>query len=215
MKSIYAGSLFAVMCFGAGGVASAQGSCEQSIQQLRQQLGQEQIDQQLRQSIEQLLTSAENNPSNCERIVTSARTQLQATGAQQGQQQAGEPEVERRAETNAQAVRRAETSARAERDAHLARQAAADDAELDIVGNNVINRDGDEIGEISGLARSRANDQVYALVDVGGFFGIGERTVAIPVDQARTDEDGNLVTPYTREQLEQMPEYDPQQYSTN
>jgi hypothetical protein len=45
-----------------------------------------------------------------------------------------------------------------------------------------------------------------ALVDVGGFFGIGERAVAIPVDQARTDEDGNLVTPYTHAQLEQMPE---------
>jgi len=84
----------------------------------------------------------------------------------------------------------------------------------ELVGNNVISERGEEIGEISSVGRSLLDSQLHALVDVGGFLGIGERTVAIPLERGEIGQDGNLVIPMTREELEQMEPADPQQYAT-
>jgi len=82
-----------------------------------------------------------------------------------------------------------------------------------LVGQSAVSRDGEEVGEISAVVQSQSDDALFAVVDVGGFLGIGERTVAIPLERGEIDQDGNLRVSMTREQLEEMQEYDPQQYS--
>lgn len=112
----------------------------------------------------------------------------------------------------------AEQDSAREQSEQTEQQVARSTAELDaeeLVGNNIVARDsGEDIGEITGLARSRSDGDLYALVDVGGFLGIGERTVALPVDRVEMDRDGDLMTQITREELEQMPEYDAQEYAS-
>jgi hypothetical protein len=81
-----------------------------------------------------------------------------------------------------------------------------------LVGKNALSSQGEDIGEISAIVRSRTNNELHAVVDVGGFFGIGERSVALPVQRGEIGEDGNLQVPYSREQLEKLAEYDPQQF---
>ena len=81
-----------------------------------------------------------------------------------------------------------------------------------LVGKNALSSEGEDIGEISAIVRSRTNNELHAVVDVGGFFGIGERSIALPVQRGEIGEDGNLQVPYSREQLERLAEYDPRQY---
>ena len=82
-------------------------------------------------------------------------------------------------------------------------------------GKNVLSSQGEEVGEISDIVRSQADNELHAVVDVGGFLGIGARSVAIPVQQGQIGEDGNLQVPLSREQLEQLPEYDDSQYEND
>ena len=57
------------------------------------------------------------------------------------------------------------------------------------------------------------------LVDVGGWLGIGEKEVALGMDnlQFMSDEDGDLYlyTNLTKEQVEAQPEYDEAGYAEN
>jgi hypothetical protein len=82
-------------------------------------------------------------------------------------------------------------------------------------GKNVLSSQGEEVGEISDIVRSQADNELHAVVDVGGFLGIGARSVAIPVQQGQIGEDGNLQVPLSRDQLEQLPEYDESQYEND
>lgn len=84
----------------------------------------------------------------------------------------------------------------------------------ELEGKNVLSSQGQEVGEISDIVRSRLDNELHAVVDVGGFLGIGARSVAIPVQQGQIGEDGNLQVPLSREELEQLPEYDESQYES-
>ncbi|EPX83111.1 PRC-barrel domain protein [Rubellimicrobium thermophilum DSM 16684] len=75
----------------------------------------------------------------------------------------------------------------------------------------------DDIGEVADVILSRDGTVQAVLVDIGGFLGIGERRVAINMDQLRfvadsaTAEDLDdffLVVNTTREALEGAPDYD-------
>ncbi len=80
----------------------------------------------------------------------------------------------------------------------------------ELVGRDVIDPEGNSIGEVADLMLDSSQKATHVLVGVGGFLGIGERTVAIPLDQlsVSADEDRDLVTRMTKEQLEAMPAYE-------
>lgn len=76
-----------------------------------------------------------------------------------------------------------------------------------IVGQTLYGANGEEIGEIEDVVGRQDAQTAEARVSVGGFLGIGEREVAIPM--YRIDRQGDqLVTDMTREELEAMQPYD-------
>jgi hypothetical protein len=53
----------------------------------------------------------------------------------------------------------------------------------DYVGKNVISSKGETIGKIDKLVTNNDGQTIYAVVGVGGFYGIGEKDAAIPVSE--------------------------------
>jgi putative membrane protein len=82
----------------------------------------------------------------------------------------------------------------------------------EVLGSSVVNADGEEVAEIEDIVVDQ--DQThYAILSVGGFLGIGDKKVAIPLDQLQLGEDETyLMSGETEEQLEAMPEYEEGQY---
>lgn len=61
-------------------------------------------------------------------------------------------------------------------------------------------------------AQAMASAEIsHAIIDVGGFLGLGAHRVAVPVEDLmvyRSDTDLRIYLPWTREQLEALPEFD-------
>ena len=82
----------------------------------------------------------------------------------------------------------------------------------EVLGSSVVNSAGEEVAEIEDIVLDQ-NQKHYAILSVGGFLGIGDKKVAIPLDQLQLGEDQvYLMSAETEEQLEQMPEYEEDQY---
>lgn len=79
----------------------------------------------------------------------------------------------------------------------------------ELIGRNVVNRKGEDLGEVEGLVIQPQKEEVHAVVSIGGFLGIGDRDVAIPIEQLQIGTDNvTLMSQQTKEQLEVLPEYD-------
>jgi sporulation protein YlmC with PRC-barrel domain len=85
-------------------------------------------------------------------------------------------------------------------------------AASDLVGAKVENANGDNIGEIHEVLLSSEGNAEALVVDVGGFLGMGEHTVAMKwTDVSIRSEDNNAVvvtTEMTKDQLQGLPEYE-------
>jgi putative membrane protein len=94
-------------------------------------------------------------------------------------------------------------------------QAAAPGPEAEtLVGNEVLNDQGDAIGEIEDVVLD-AQQNAFAVVSVGGFLGIGDRNVTVPLNELQAGQDDqNLSTTMTKADLENMPEYEESMYSS-
>ncbi|MGR3761298.1 PRC-barrel domain-containing protein [Roseobacteraceae bacterium NS-SX3] len=77
----------------------------------------------------------------------------------------------------------------------------------DLIGKNVLSATGDDVGEIDYVIKQ--GGKVSGVIGVGGFLGMGEHTVAIPLEDFEMTENGQLqLTAQTEEQLKAMPEVD-------
>ena len=87
----------------------------------------------------------------------------------------------------------------------------ADMTAEELVGRDVIDPEGNTVGEVADLMLDSSQKITHVLIGVGGFLGIGERTVAVELDELSVDgtgDDGDLVTRMTKEQLEALPAYE-------
>lgn len=82
----------------------------------------------------------------------------------------------------------------------------------EIVGKTVVSQQGEEIGEIEEVITDTNSQQQLAVIDVGGFLGIGEKSVAVTFEQLRLASDGRVESELTRETLQSQPQYDPAQF---
>lgn len=70
----------------------------------------------------------------------------------------------------------------------------------------IYNARNDELGTIDEVMGSTETGRT-AIVEVGGFLGIGAKKVAIPVNQLSVGPDGKIVLNMTEDQLKALPEY--------
>jgi putative membrane protein len=81
----------------------------------------------------------------------------------------------------------------------------------EVLGAPVVNDKGDEVGEIQDVVMK--DNAYYAVLSVGGFLGIADKNVAIPLDDLKLGEDeAYLMSAQTEEQLEGMPAYEATDY---
>lgn len=88
----------------------------------------------------------------------------------------------------------------------------------EFIGTTVYGANDEQVGEIGDVVMD--GDKVDAvIIDVGGFLGMGEKQIAVALDNLEfmTDGDGNryLYTDWTQEQLEAQPEYDEASWAEN
>lgn len=97
----------------------------------------------------------------------------------------------------------AETSATLSNASELT-EMSADELE----GMTVVTLTGEEIGEIDDVGESP--DGRLATVEVGGFLGVGEKTIGIPLSemQRSVSDEGSIRTSLTRSVIESHPELD-------
>ena len=77
-----------------------------------------------------------------------------------------------------------------------------------LIGADVKNASGDEIGEIEDLAVGSDGTAKQAIVEVGGFLGIGSKYVAVDIDKLQPSMKGSGFTiNLTKEQLKSNAEY--------
>ena len=87
-----------------------------------------------------------------------------------------------------------------------------------LIGTTVYGANDEMIGEIGDVVLEGENVDTI-IVDVGGFLGMGEKEVAVAMDNLAfmTDADGNryLYTGFTKEQLDAQPAYDEATFAQN
>ena len=76
----------------------------------------------------------------------------------------------------------------------------------DLTGRDVQTLRGEHVGEINGIVRN--GGKTYAIIEHGGFLGIGGHEVAIPASRIAVQGDQVVLLGLTQQQLEQMPDYD-------
>jgi PRC-barrel domain len=83
-------------------------------------------------------------------------------------------------------------------------------AEYEVIGKDVVNINDEEVGTITDLVMDQEQKLVGIVLSVGGFLGIADKWVAIPVDQIDfpTDEQpARLRVAVTEEQLQNAPDF--------
>ncbi len=76
-----------------------------------------------------------------------------------------------------------------------------------LVGKSVYNAAGDRIGEVDDVVVSKAGAQTAAVIGVGGFLGIGEKKVALPVNQLQVQDNKIVALGLSEDSAKRLPEY--------
>lgn len=83
-------------------------------------------------------------------------------------------------------------------------------AESEVIGKSVVNTADEEVGTIRDLVMDQDQKLVGVVLSVGGFLGIGDKWVAVPVDQIdfpTDDQPARLLAAVTEEQLKNAPDF--------
>jgi hypothetical protein len=77
-----------------------------------------------------------------------------------------------------------------------------------IIGTSVRNSTGDKVGTIDDLLLGSDSKVNYAVLSVGGFLGIGDRLVAVPMSDLQPAADHMVLPAATKESLSKMAKFD-------
>jgi sporulation protein YlmC with PRC-barrel domain len=79
----------------------------------------------------------------------------------------------------------------------------------ELLGQEVVNDQGDTVAEIVDMVKRPDSDEIFALLSVGGFLGLGEKEVAMPLDRFDVGEDQQIIlSNATEEELTNMPDWE-------
>lgn len=83
----------------------------------------------------------------------------------------------------------------------------------EIIGRDVVNANGEDVGEVNDVVIAKDRDDMFLVVGVGGFLGMGEKDVALPLSDLRMSSDNVLLmSEKSEDQLKEMPEYKESDY---
>jgi sporulation protein YlmC with PRC-barrel domain len=78
-----------------------------------------------------------------------------------------------------------------------------------IIGMDVVNRQGEKVGDIEDIVLDRNGNAAYAVVSTGGFLGIGEKLHAIPWRSLQTNTGADkFVLDISKDRLSRAPGFD-------
>lgn len=84
----------------------------------------------------------------------------------------------------------------------------------DYLKKEVITSKGDSVGKIDKLVINNVDHDVYAILDVGGYLGMGGKDVAIPVNQLQLQDDKLVLSPgVTEDSLKLEKKYEKSEFS--
>ena len=75
-------------------------------------------------------------------------------------------------------------------------------------GKTVVTSTGEEIGEVGEVGYSSTHQERVAVIEAGGFLGVGEKRIAIPLSELEVGTDDSVRTSLTRETIEAQEEFD-------
>lgn len=77
-------------------------------------------------------------------------------------------------------------------------------------GQTIVTSDGEEIGQINEVGYSSTHQERVATVEVGGFLGVGQKQIAIPLSKIEksVDDPETVQTSMTRQSIESEEEFD-------
>jgi sporulation protein YlmC with PRC-barrel domain len=78
----------------------------------------------------------------------------------------------------------------------------------DLSGKTVVSSTGEEIGDIDEVGYSSTHQERVAVIEVGGFLGVGEKRIAVPLSDLEAGTDDSIQTSLTRESIEAQEEFD-------
>ena len=81
-------------------------------------------------------------------------------------------------------------------------------AKKQILGKDVYNDAGDKVGEINDLIVTPSKALSYAIVGVGGFLGVGEHEIAVPVGKLKQEKGKIVLRGATKEALKAAPKFE-------
>ena len=83
-----------------------------------------------------------------------------------------------------------------------------------LIGAEVVGSRGERIGHVDSIvmAGGAPNREVFAVTEIGGFLGIGDRKVMVPLRQVEMRGDKLALVNMTKEQIERLPAYERDRY---
>ena len=82
--------------------------------------------------------------------------------------------------------------------------------DTDFIGTPVNGKDGQALGKVTNLVFDQEGRIEFAVIGIGGFLGIGEKEVAVPLNAVKSGEANNkqvFVLDATKEELKAAPAY--------
>lgn len=77
-----------------------------------------------------------------------------------------------------------------------------------LLDHKVVNEEGKTLGKVEDLIVAPDKALSFAILEVGGFLGIGEHRIAIPIDQFKWGADGKVMLPgATKDSLKDLPKF--------
>ena len=78
----------------------------------------------------------------------------------------------------------------------------------DLSGKTVVTATGEEIGDIDEVGYSSTHQERVAIIEAGGFLGVGEKRIAVALSDLEAGTDDTVKTSLTRESIEAQEEFD-------
>ncbi|MCC8428484.1 PRC-barrel domain-containing protein [Reyranella aquatilis] len=76
-----------------------------------------------------------------------------------------------------------------------------------VIGSSVVNEAGDTVGKVDEIIVGPDGKAPFVVLSVGGFLGVGDKLVALPYEQMRTDGKKIVLPGATKDSLKSLPEF--------